>query len=109
MDNENKDNKSSFLLKIESIRKKSHAFSIFLKSNDIIVAVNNELFTHGENALNDELREIQKINGKIIITIFRDNIFYDVIVRRSLGCKFISTSQSENEEIQSNFSKKKNL
>ena len=107
MDNENKDNNGSFLLKIEGIRKKSHAFSIFLKSNDIIVAVNNELFTHGENALNDELREIQKIKGKIIITIFRDNIFYDVIVRGSLGCKFISTSQSENEEIQSNYSKKK--
>jgi len=51
MDNENKDNKSGFLLKIESIRKKSHAFSIFLKSNDIIVAVNNELFTHGEMLL----------------------------------------------------------
>lgn len=106
MDNENKD-KGGFLLKIEGVRKRSHAFSLFLKSNDIIVAVNNELFTHGENALNDELREIKKIKSKILITIFRDNIFYDVIVRGSLGCKFITTSQSENEEIKSSFSKKK--
>ena len=106
MDDKSKD-KGGFLLKIESVMKKTHAFSIFLKPNDIIVAINNELFTLGENALNDELREIQKIQGKMLVTVFRDDVFFDIIVRGSLGCKFVTTSQSENEEIQSNFSKKK--
>ena len=46
-----------------------------------------------------------ELTYSVALNIFRDNIFYDVIVRGSLGCKFISTSQSEKEEIQSNFSK----
>ena len=36
-----------FLLKIESIRKKTHSFSLMLKENDIIVALNNQFYVAG--------------------------------------------------------------
>ena len=39
------DTNQGFFLKIESIRKRSHASSLLLKQDDIIIAVNNEIFT----------------------------------------------------------------
>ncbi len=99
--------KDGFLLKIDSIRKKTHGYSLFLKNNDVIVALNNELFTFGENALIEQLQETNNIKKKKILTICRDNIFFDVIATRSLGCKFTSTNDIENKDIQKKFSEKK--
>ena len=39
---------SNFLIKIDKIRKKSYANSIFLKPDDVIVALNNQFYTYGE-------------------------------------------------------------
>ena len=61
--------KNNFLIKIESIRKTSYGGANFLKSGDIIVALNNQLYTFGEKQLTEELRELKKSNNKAILTI----------------------------------------
>ncbi len=96
-----------FLLKIESIRKKTHSFSLMLKENDIIVALNNQFYVNGESQLIDELIELQKKTHKAILTIKRDEYFFDVIVKNSLGCKFSTLSLEETKNIQTQFAKKK--
>lgn len=96
-----------FLLKIESIRKKTHSFSLMLKENDIIVALNNQFYLAGENQLIEELIELQKNTHKAILTIKRDEYFFDVIVRNSLGCKFSTLSSEETKNIQTQFATKK--
>ena len=95
------------LLKIESIRKKTHSFSLRLKENDIVVALNNEFYVDGENQFIEELIGLQKNNRKAILTIKRDDYFFDIIIRNSLGCKFSTLSFEETKNIQNEFSKKK--
>ena len=42
------------------------------------------------------------------MTIIRDNVFFDVIVSNSLGCKFLTTNNEETEKIKNDFVKKEN-
>ena len=100
-------NKNNFLIKIETIRKNSYGGRNFLKSGDIIVALNNQLYTFGEKQFTEELREIKKSNTKAILTILRNNIFFDIIVENSLGCKFLSITPEETKEIQVKYKSKK--
>ena len=44
---EQKQTPSNFLIKIDKIRKKSYASSIFLKPDDVVVALNNQFYTFG--------------------------------------------------------------
>ena len=67
-------NTGNFLIKIETIRKNSYGGRSFLKSGDIIVALNNQLYTFGEKQFTEELREIKKSNAKAILTVLRDDI-----------------------------------
>ena len=97
----------SLLLKIESIRKKTHSFTLMLREDDIIVALNNQFYISGENQLIDELTHVKKNNHKAILTIKRGDFFFDVIVRNSLGCKFSTLSSEETKNIQTQFSSKK--
>ena len=43
------------------------------------------------------------------MTILRDNVFFDVIVSNSLGCKFLTTNNEETEKIKNDFAKKENF
>ena len=99
-------NKSNFLIKIETIRKNSYGGRNFLKSGDIIVALNNQLYTFGEKQFTEELREIKKSNKKAILTILRNDIFFDIIVENSLGCKFLTITPEETKEIQVKYKSK---
>ena len=99
---------SSFLIKIDKIRKKSYANSIFLKPDDVIVALNNQLYTFGEKRFVEELKDLKKSNETSLLTILRNEIFIDVIIENSLGCGFITTDSNETEKIKEKFSKKKN-
>ena len=83
-----KNNNSNFLIKIETIRKNSYGGRNFLKSGDIIVALNNQIYTFGEKQFTEELRDLKKNGSKAILTILRGDIFFDIIVENSLGCKF---------------------
>ena len=53
-------NNSNFLIKIETIRKNSYGGRNFLKSGDIIVALNNQIYTFGEKQFTEELRDLKK-------------------------------------------------
>ena len=99
---------SNFLIKIDKIRKKSYASSIFLKPDDIIVALNNQFYTYGEKKFVEELKDLKKSNERSVLTIFRNDIFFDIIIENSLGCGFITTDSNETEKIKDQFSKKNN-
>ena len=99
---------SNFLIKIDKIRKKSYANSIFLKQDDVIVALNNQFYTYGEKKFVEELKDLKKSNERAVLTILRNEIFIDIIIENSLGCGFITTDSSETEKIKNQFSKKNN-
>ena len=100
---------SNFLIKVDKIRKKSYANSIFLKPDDVIVALNNQFYTYGEKRFIEELKDLKKSNERAILTILRNDIFIDIIVENSLGCGFITTDSNETEKIKNQFSEKNNF
>ena len=73
-DNDEKNKSGSFLLKIESIRKQTLAFSMYLKPDDVIVALNNEVFTFGEELLTEKLNDVFQEGKKSLLTIYRNNL-----------------------------------
>jgi uncharacterized membrane protein (DUF485 family) len=99
---------NNFLVKVDKIRKRSYASLMLLKQDDVIVAVNNQFYTFGEKKLTEELKDLKKNNEKAILTILREEVFFDIIVNSSLGCKFLTTNIEETENIKKNFSKKEN-
>ncbi len=105
---EQKNSESSFLIKVDKIRKKSYANSIFLKPDDVIVALNNQFYTYGEKRFIEELKDLKKSNERAILTILRNDILIDIIVENSLGCGFITTDSNETEKIKNQFSEKNN-
>ena len=104
---ENKEN--NFLVKIDKVRKRSYAGFMLLKQDDIIVALNNQFYTFGETKLTEELKDLKKNSEKGILTIQRDEVFFDIVVNNSLGCKFLTTNNEETEKIKSDFAKKENF
>ena len=102
------ESKNNFLIKIDKIRKGSYASSLLLKPDDVIVALNNQFYIYGEKRLIEELRDIKKNNEKAILTLLRDNIFFDLIINGNLGCKFLTTNIEETEKIKKDFSSKEN-
>ena len=100
------DTNQGFFLKIESIRKRSHASSLLLKQDDIIIAINNEIFTSGEKQLIEVLNDFQKDGKDILLTFSRNNILFDLLVSRSLGCKFTTLNKEETAIQKDLFSKK---
>lgn len=57
-------NESNFLIKISKVNPGSHAASNFLKPDDIIIALDNQLYTFGEKQLNQDLKELKKNQQK---------------------------------------------
>ena len=57
-------NKSESFLKIESFTRKTVAQSLLLKDNDVIVALDNNLYLKGENALIEDLNLLKKEEKK---------------------------------------------
>ena len=100
---------NNFLVKIDKVRKRSYAGFLLLKQDDIIVAINNQFYTFGETKLTEELKDLKKHNEKAIMTVLRDNVFFDVVVGNSLGCKFLTTNNEETEKIKNDFAKKENF
>ena len=56
---------NNFLIKVDKLRKRTYAQSIFLKPDDIIVAFNNEFYTYGEKRFVEELKDLKKIVRKV--------------------------------------------
>lgn len=101
---ENKE--GNFLLKINKISSGSHAANNFLKPDDIIVALDNQIYTFGEKQFTSDLKELKKTSQKSVLTILRDDIFFNLFIENSLGCKFITTTAEETNKIKSNYSLK---
>ena len=97
---------NNFLIKIDKIKKNSYSAALFLKADDVIVALNNQFYTYGEKRLIEELKDLRKVGEKAILTILRKDITFDVIVESSLGCNFVTTDGEETERIKNLFSKK---
>ena len=57
-------NKSESFLKIDSFTRKTVAQSLLLKDNDVIVALDNNLYLKGENALIEDLNLLKKRREK---------------------------------------------
>ena len=81
---------------------------MLLKQDDVIVALNNQFYTFGETKLTEELKDLKKNNQKAILTVLRENVFFDLIINNSLGCKFLTTNNEETEKIKGDFAKKEN-
>ncbi len=99
---ENKE--GNFLIKINKISSGSHAANNFLKPNDIIVALDNQIYTFGEKQFISDLKELKKNKQKSLLTILRDDIFFNLLIENSLGCKFITTTAEETNKIKSDYS-----
>ncbi|MFL2661263.1 MAG: hypothetical protein ACJ0G4_04910 [Alphaproteobacteria bacterium] len=99
-------NEGNFLIKISKVNPGSHAASNFLKPDDIIIALDNQLYTFGEKQLNQDLKELKKNQQKTIITILREETFFDLKIGNSLGCKFVTTTKEETSKIKTEFLKR---
>mgnify|MGYP001271165080 CR=1 FL=1 len=96
----------NFLIKIDKITPGSHAASNFLKPNDIIIALDKQFYTFGEKQLNQDLKELKKDQQKAIVTILRNETFFDLKLGNSLGCKFVTTTEEETSKIKTDFLKR---
>lgn len=105
--NKAEEKKPGPLLKVDTIRKNSYAANLLLKTDDIIVALNNEFFDNGEKIFTEILQDIKREKKKTILTIIRNDIFLEIIVEKSLGCKFLTTDEEETKKIKDLFLKKK--
>lgn len=102
-------NLNQTFLKIESFGKKTYAMTLLLRYDDIIVAIDNNLYQKGENAFVDDLNIAKKNKTDVILTISRNDTFFDILVSGSLGCKFTSTSSEETKTIVEKFAQKENF
>ncbi len=84
-------------LKISELKLKCRAKNLRLKEDDIIVAVDGKPFHGSILEFNNILSEDDK---KTLLTIKRQNNFFEIISFGSLGCTFKFTSQDETIEIE---------
>ena len=87
-------------LKVSELKLKCRARNLRLKEDDVIVAVDGEPF-HGSileftNILSEE-------DKKTLLTIKRNEVFFEIITHGSLGSTFKFTSEEETIEIEKSF------
>ena len=78
-------------LKIDQLKRGSHALSLMLKNEDIIVGLNGKTFRGTQKILNQELR----LEEKKIITVYRKETFFNVRVNGPLGIKLVEVSSDQ--------------
>ena len=82
-------------LKVKQLKRGSHALSLMLRNEDIIVGVNGKIFRGTQKILNQQLKD-EEIK---IITIFRKEIFFNVKADRPLGIKLVEVGNDEADEL----------
>ena len=82
-------------LKVDQLKRGSHALSLMLRNEDIIVGVNGKIFRGTQKILNQQLKE-EEIK---IITIFRKEIFFNVKANGPLGIKLVEVGSDEADEL----------
>ena len=94
---ENELKETSPFLKITDVRNNTRAKNLRLKDNDIIAAVDGVPF-HGNRS--DLIKLLSEDKGKWLITVFRDNVLFEIIIRGSLGVGFKQTNPEETLSIE---------
>ena len=82
-------------LKIDQLKRGSHALSLMLRNEDIIVGLNGKTFRGTQKILNQKLKDEEKK----IITIFRKETFFNVKVDGPLGIKLVEVGNDEADEL----------
>ena len=82
-------------LKVDQLKRGSHALSLMLRNEDIIVGVNGKIFRGTQKILNQQLKE-EEIK---IITIFRKETFFNVKANGPLGIKLVEVGSDEADEL----------
>ena len=86
---------SQFFLKVEQLRRGSHAMALLLRTDDIIVALNKLPVRGTQKAFNQNLKE----NNENILTVYRKNIFFNLIAKGPLGINLKEVSNAETEDL----------
>ena len=87
-------NQLSFL-KIDVLQRNSHALSLMLRNEDVIVGLNGKTFRGTQKILNQKLKD-EEIK---IITIFRKETFFNVKADGPLGIKLLEVGSEEAKEL----------
>ena len=82
-------------LKVDQLKRGSHALSLMLRNEDIIVGVNGKIFRGTQKILNQQLKD-EEIK---IITIFRKETFFNVKANGPLGIKLVEVGSDEADEL----------
>ena len=82
-------------LKIDELKRGSHALSLMLRKDDIIVGVNGKIFRGTQKILNQHL----KLEETKIITVFRKELFFNVKAEGPLGTKLLEVGSEEVDEL----------
>ncbi len=82
-------------LKIDELKRGSHALSLMLRKDDIIVGVNGKIFRGTQKILNQHL----KLEKSKIITVFRKEVFFNVKAEGPLGIKLLEVGSEEVDEL----------
>ncbi len=92
--NEEANNQLSFL-KIDQLKRGSHALSLMLRNEDIIVGLNGKIFRGTQKTLNQQL----KLEENKIITILRKGVFFNIKAEGPLGIKLLEVGSEEASEL----------
>ena len=98
IENNKKEQKNEILgfLKVDTLKRGSHALNLMLRNEDVIVGINGRLFRGTQKTLNQEL----KLNEDTkVITIFRKNTFLNIKAYGPLGIKLLEVGSEESEDL----------
>ena len=87
-------------LKVSELKLKCRARNLRLKEDDVIVAVDGEPF-HG--SILEFINILSEEDKKTLLTIKRNEVFFEIITHGSLGSTFKFTSEDETIEIEKSF------
>ena len=87
--------KELLFLKVDQLKRGSHALSLLLRTDDTIVALNKLPIRGSQKLFNQKLKE----NDENILTILRRNTFFDLKASGPLGIKLNEVSSEESEDL----------
>ena len=82
-------------LKIDQLKRGSHALSLMLRNEDIVVGFNGKTFRGTQKILNQQLR----VEEEKILTIFRKEVFFNVKAQGPLGIKLLEVGSEESVDL----------
>ena len=82
-------------LKVDKLVRRSHAMNLLLRTDDIIVGFNGNIFKGSQKTLNQQLN-VEEIK---ILTIFRKDIFFNIKASGPLGIKLLEVGHEESNDI----------